>query len=175
MNAQFNYDAHKPTDQKFPVRLLLDNLGSPENLGMLFRIADTMGVSEIWLCGEKRTSHLKKLSRTARGAERHVPFSYFETLEQAFKIIDEKALTLVALEISAKSIDLKKADFKTLNAAKNGLVLAVGAENLGLNAEILKRAALTVHIPTHGFCLSMNVATATAVAVYEITRQLQEA
>ena len=165
---QLTYTDYKPSAPKLPVWVLLDNVETPRNVGIVFRIADTLGIEGLVLCGKAPAPNHKLLSRTAKGAERHVPSTYFEDTLTAIADFHNKGYTIVALEITDQSVDVKTADFKKMDK----ILLIAGSESAGISQEVLDAVDLAVHIPTAGFCLSMNVSVSIAIAVYEITRQL---
>ena len=164
---QLTYDDYKPTAPKCPIWLLLDDVATPRNVGSIFRIADTLGVEGLAICGDSPMPPHKLLSRTARGAERHVPSAYFADAVAAIRSFRERGFTIVALEITTESRDLKTVNFTDM--AK--ILLVAGAEDYGISQAVLNEVDMAIHIPTAGFCLSMNVANSIAIAVYEITRQ----
>ena len=54
-------------------------------------------------------------------------------------------------------------------------MLVVGSERNGIQHEILTCADSVYHIPMYGQNSSMNVAQATSIALYEITKLLSNA
>lgn len=162
------YTDYKPTAQKLPVWVLLDNVETPRNVGIVFRIADTLGVEGLVLCGKAPNPNHKLLSRTAKGAERHVPSTYFDDALTAIADFRNKGYTIVALEITDQSVNVKTADFRKMDK----ILLIAGSESAGISQDVLNAVDIAVHIPTAGFCLSMNVSVSIAIAVYEIARQL---
>ena len=78
MVRQIIYTEYQPAFTKVPIVIVSDNISTPLNVGSVFRIADTFGVTEVILCDKSPTPPHKLISRTARGGERHVPFRYFE-------------------------------------------------------------------------------------------------
>jgi tRNA G18 (ribose-2'-O)-methylase SpoU len=67
--------------------VVCDNIRSLENIGSIFRTADAVGVSKIFLCGisgkppigeDQSTFFIRNniLSKTALGAEKTIPFEY---------------------------------------------------------------------------------------------------
>ncbi len=161
------YTDYKPTAEKLPVWVLLDNVETPRNVGIIFRIADTLGIEGLVLCGVAPNPNHKLLSRTAKGAERHVPFTYFDDAKTAIANFREKGYTIIALEITDQSVDLKTVDF----AKMDKILLIAGSESSGISQDVLNAVDISVHIPTAGYCLSMNVSVSIAIAVYEIRRQ----
>ena len=161
------YTDYKPTATKLPVWVLLDNVETPRNVGIIFRIADTLGIEGLVLCGVAPNPNHKLLSRTAKGAERHVPSTYFEDAKTAIADFRNKGFTIVALEITNQSVDLKTVDFPKMDK----ILLIAGSESSGISQDVLNEVDIAIHIPTAGFCLSMNVSVSIALAVYEIRRQ----
>ena len=161
------YTDYKPTATKLPVWVLLDNVETPRNVGIIFRIADTLGIEGLVLCGVAPNPNHKLLSRTAKGAERHVPSTYFEDAKTAIADFRNKGFTIVALEITNQSVDLKTVDFPKMDK----ILLIAGSESSGISQDVLNQVDIAIHIPTAGFCLSMNVSVSIALAVYEIRRQ----
>src|SRR3989344_7063733 len=80
--------------------VVCDNIRSLENIGSIFRTSDALGVSKIYLCGisgrppqsgfpasqgNLATLH-HKISKTALGAEKTIPFEY---CRQTWRLIDK--------------------------------------------------------------------------------------
>ena len=164
---QITYPDYKPTAPKLPLWILLDDVETPRNAGIIFRLADTLGVEGLVLCGKTPLMEHRLLSRTARGADRHVPSKHIAEAEDAIEDFRNKGYTIIALEITNKSVDVKTVDFTKLDK----ILLIAGSESKGISQKILDKVDLAVHIPTAGYCLSMNVAMSVAIAVYEISRQ----
>ena len=165
---QLTYTDYTPTAPKLPLWVLLDDIETPRNAGIIFRIADTLGIEGLVLSGKTPSLQHKLLSRTAKGAERHVASLHFIEAIEAIQSFRDKGYTIVALEITDESLDFRKVDFKQ----KGKILLIAGSESKGISQNILDLVDFAVHIPTAGFCLSMNVAVSVALAAYEISRQL---
>jgi tRNA G18 (ribose-2'-O)-methylase SpoU len=164
------YEDYQLVHRTFPIALALDNVETHQNVGAIFRIADTLGVESLALCGETPKPPHKQLSRAARGSERHVAHAYFETTLAAIADYRSRGYKILALEITDESQDIK-----TLIVNNLGKVLLIaGSESKGIDQAVLDAVDGAVHIPTVGFCLSMNVATSVGIAVYEMTRQLNQ-
>jgi tRNA G18 (ribose-2'-O)-methylase SpoU len=72
---------------------------------------------------------------------------------------------IVSLEITTRSLDIRQFD----GTAFPKLALIVGAENTGVSQELLDASDLTLHIPMFGQNSLMNLATACAIGVFELT------
>jgi tRNA G18 (ribose-2'-O)-methylase SpoU len=166
---QLTYAEYNRQVVKYPLSILLDNIVSQENVGMMFRLADTLGVGEVVLCGTTPKPPTKLMSRASSGAERHVPHCYFEDASMAVNAYKNQGFTTIALEITNNSVNLQSLDYQAFEK----ILLVVGSENGGINEALLNAVDYTIHIPMRGFCLSMNVATSLAIAVYEMTKQMK--
>ncbi|MEK7629225.1 MAG: RNA methyltransferase [Patescibacteria group bacterium] len=144
------------------IYLILHNIRSAYNVGAIFRTADAVGVSKIYIGGYTPTPENPKVAKTSLGAENSVKWEkYFNT----WKLVEElksKNIKVVALEQSKESQDYRK--FKP----KFPLAVVVGNEVKGLSPNILKRVDSVWHIPMRGKKESLNVTVATGVFLYKI-------
>lgn len=146
---------------------LLDNMRSPFNVGSLFRIADALGVDKLFLTGQTITPPNDKIRKNSRATDKSVAYEY---RADALSLIGELKLsgyTIVSLELTQDSIPLNQ-----LKIDANNICLILGSENEGVAPELLAASDITVMIPMQGQNESMNVATAAAIAAYEIKRPL---
>lgn len=169
MNQQLEHSEHLSGLKKFPVTLLLDNVSGPANIGSIFRLADAFNIQKIIICGKNLDLSSSRLQKTARSTTKNVAFEVFENAKEAIKAYDaKKVFTIFALEITDISQSLHSMDFSEI---KN-LMLIVGSENFGVNADLLKMTQGQIHINMFGHNSSMNVAQATGIALYEITKTI---
>lgn len=146
--------------------LILDNIRSVHNAGSIFRTADGFGVSEIFLCGTTPTPfdrfgrERSDFSKVSLGAEKTIPWKFFETTEDAIQEAKEKKFHIVALEQSSRSIPLHT--FKT----SKSVALILGAEVVGISETILDLCDEVIEIPMSGTKESFNVSVAGGIAMY---------
>jgi 23S rRNA (guanosine2251-2'-O)-methyltransferase len=151
-----------------PFYVVCDNIRSLENIGSIFRTADALAVDKIFLggiCGQPPES---KISKTALGAEKNIPWKYSW---QTWRIIDKlkkQNVFIVALEQAKNSLAYNK--FKP----KFPLALVVGNEIKGISPSVLKRADQIIHLPMLGKKESLNVSVAFGVAGYYIQERQVE-
>jgi tRNA G18 (ribose-2'-O)-methylase SpoU len=168
MSEQLHHYHNRFVKNQFPITLICDQVNSPANIGSIFRIADSFGIEQIYFCGEDITVISKRMQRTARAT--HEIISYHQT-EDSIPIVQQfksEGYTILALEITDTSIPV--ADYKPSPQEK--IVLVIGEENFGISNDILALVKHSVHINMYGNNSSMNVATATGIALYEITKQI---
>src|SRR3989344_7616385 len=145
--------------------VICDNIRSLENIGSIFRTADALKVTKIYLCGISGTPPNHKISKTALGAEETVPFEYHK---QTWRLIDKlknkktERVYIVALEQDKRAIDIRK--FKP----KFPMALILGNEVKGISKKNLKKADKIVYLPMIGKKESLNVSVAFGIAGYII-------
>lgn len=149
--------------------LILENLRSLHNVGAIFRTADACGVDKIFLVGSSAvlTKNVinPKIAKTSLGTEKTVAWQYFSTTVKALKSLPEKT-SIFCLEQTKNSQNLflnLKSKFLNLNIA-----LIVGNEKTGVSLKTLQKADRILHIPMYGKHNSLNVACATAIALYQL-------
>jgi|SRR3989344_6228377 len=146
--------------------VICDNIRSLENIGSIFRTADALSVTKIFLCGISGRPPHNKISKTALGAEKTVTFEYYK---QAWRLIDElkkQKIKIIALEQDKRAIPYTK--FKPAFP----LALIIGNEVTGISKTILKKADKVVHLPMRGKKESLNVSVAFGVAGYHISSEI---
>jgi|SRR3989344_4222500 len=143
--------------------LILHNIRSAYNVGSIFRTADAVGVSKIYLCGITPTPAQK----TALGAEATVPWEHHAQTWRLLKKLKKQKVRLYAIEQHRASKNIFKFKPKFLPAGRQvPCALILGHERKGVSKSILKYADAILEIPMHGLKESLNVAVATGIAVY---------
>ena len=156
------------------IYLILHNIRSAYNVGSIFRTADGAGVSKIYLCGITPTPTTRtalaravlvnsKVSKTALGAEKTVPWEYHKQIGKLLKQLRDDGLWLIALEQTKNSKNI----FSYKPPKNKNIALVVGNEVHGLK-KILSYADRILEIPMYGKKESLNVAVATGIALYQI-------
>jgi len=150
---------------RLPVAVLLDNIRSLYNVGSLFRTADAACVERLVLSGITGRPPQRGITKTALGAEGAVLWEPAASGFGAAKEFRRRGYEIAALETSLRSVDLY--DW----APRFPVLLVLGNEVEGLDAELLEMADTHVRIPMLGMKHSLNVATAAGVALYELLRK----
>ncbi|MEI7690623.1 MAG: TrmH family RNA methyltransferase [bacterium] len=146
--------------------LVLNDIRSTLNVGAIMRTGDGVGVEKIYLCGITATPKHPKVIKTALGAENFVKWEYRKNITVLLKKLKKEEYQCVSLEIDEKSINIWDAHFG------DKVALIVGNEITGIDSKIIEQSDLAIHIPMFGEKESLNVATATGIATYEIKRSL---
>lgn len=163
-NNQLTHDHHQHKNVDHQIVLLCDHVKSPANIGAIFRLADAFQVSEIIFCGTSVDITSNRLKRTARNTQSMVRFHESESILKTLNQFHAESFISIALEITDKSMPIQ--NFQ--NTTSQNIVLIIGDENHGVSDAVLDTVHHTLHIPMYGANSSMNVAQATAIALYAL-------
>jgi len=150
------------------VVIVLPDIRSAINVGSIFRTADAIGVSKIYLIGQTPTPidqfgrNQKDIAKSALGAETWISWKYKKTITSLIKKLKKDGYKIIAIEQNKKSIDYK--DFKLSERC----AFILGSEVLGLSDSILNRCDEIIEIPMQGKKESLNVAVATGIVLFRI-------
>ncbi|MFC1463064.1 RNA methyltransferase, partial [Verrucomicrobiota bacterium] len=161
-------DAPVSAVSTMPVCVVVDNVRSAFNVGGVFRSGECLGVERIHLCGYTATPDNEKVSRSALGAEKLIPWTHHNTARAALESISGESRSLVALETAENCAPPHETGFSFPCA------IIVGNERFGLGRDILNAADHVVRIPTYGRKNSLNVVSAFTVCGYEVRRQWEQ-
>ena len=153
--------------QQFPITIVCDAIRTPENIGMCFRIAESFGVSKIYLHESSPATDNSNVKRTARNTVNQITHSTYTSFNNTIQQLKEEGNTIIGIEITDKSIDIQNFNFK--NHKK--IVLLLGSERNGI--ENINHIDYSISIPMYGRNSSMNVIHSLGIALYEVTNQLK--
>ncbi|WP_309714389.1 RNA methyltransferase [Armatimonas sp.] len=143
--------------------LALDTIRSPGNLGTICRTADAVGAAGLILIGTSIDPFAPQVIRATMGSL--FALRLIRTDEASFARWREKhGVTLVGTSPHATT------DYHAF-AYPERTVLWLGGEREGLGESQLSVCDQVVHIPMVGTADSLNVATATAILLYEVFNQ----
>lgn len=148
-----------------PLGLLLDNVQTPYNVGAILRTAASFRVSHLWLAGASAAPDHDKTRKTSLGTERFVPWTVVASVDEGAVAARALGLEVVGLELAAGAEALGESRFD------GGVCLVLGHEDRGLSNAALAVCDRFAFVPTPGKVGSLNVATAAAIALYEVRRQ----
>lgn len=146
-------------DEK-PLVLLLDLLKDPQNVGVLLRVADAVGIHGVVMQVKRSVAVTASVVAASSGAVEHLRVAQVTNLVNAMKKLQEENVWLVGLDIGPGVNPLDKVDLNM------GLGLVLGSEGEGMRRLVRETCDLLVTLPMRGAVESLNVATVGAVAVY---------
>ena len=144
--------------------LFLDGLTDPQNLGAIVRSVACLGNFAIVLPTHGSVEITESVLRVASGGDNYVPVAKIGNLVNAIKEAKEKGYTILGAVVKGgQPLYEFKMNFPV------GLV--IGSEQKGIRDVIRKHLDAEITIPMKMDTLSYNVAHATTIVCYEITRQ----
>ncbi len=153
---------------KKEISVLLHNIRSNHNVGSIFRTADALGVTKIYLSGytptpmDKFGRNRKDIAKVALGAEKSLDWEYLEDPEKTIKNLKKSGVMVVGVEQAKNSIDYKKVKINY------PALFIMGNEVDGIEKKILKLCDIVAEIPMRGDKESLNVSVAFGVALFRI-------
>ncbi|HUN06160.1 MAG TPA: 23S rRNA (guanosine(2251)-2'-O)-methyltransferase RlmB [Aggregatilineales bacterium] len=143
-----------------PFLLLLDLLKDPQNVGVLLRVADSVGVHGIIIQERRSVSVTPSVVNASSGAVEHLNVAQVTNLPTTMKDLKEQDVWLVGLEAGPDVPPIDKSD---LNMS---LGLVLGSEGEGMRRLVRETCDILLSLPMRGNLASLNVATAGSVALY---------
>ena len=146
--------------------VVLEGLAQADNVGGVFRNAAAFGAAAILLDATCCDPLYRKAVRTSCATVFDVPYARMARAPDDLEKLRAGGYRLVALtpDAAARSIAELDAEMRTSRVA-----LLVGGEGAGLSAELESIADLRVTIPMAVGIDSLNVATATGIALHRLS------
>jgi len=147
--------------------LILHNIRSGQNVGSLFRTADSAGVQKIFLTGytptplDKYERPVKEIAKTALGAEKSIPWETCSFEDCVLKLKKEN-VQMVAIEQAESSVPYRKVNILF------PVAFVLGNEVTGLEPEVLRHCDVIAEIPMKGEKESLNVSVAGGIAIFQM-------
>ena len=147
-----------------PLLLVLDGVTDPHNLGACLRTADGAGAHAVVAPKDHAVGVNATVAKVASGAADTVPYFMVTNLARTLNELKERGIWVVGTSDQATK-DLYDLDLRGPTA------LVLGAEGDGMRALTTKTCDELVRLPMRGAVESLNVSVASAVCLYEATRQ----
>jgi len=139
-----------------------ESVEKPGNLGAILRTADASRMSALIVCDELVDIFHPNVIRNSLGCVFTVPIILCSS-EQAIETFNRKKICIFSTFME-KSISVFNANLT------GGVALVVGTEHQGLS-DVWRGKGQNINIPMLGQVDSLNVSVASAVLMYEATRQ----
>src|SRR3990167_6123253 len=164
-----------------PVYIVVENVLDTYNVGAIFRLADAVAASGVYLVGDTATPDHPlfghKIHKSSVGTWRWTPWKYCKTVKEAIEQIQNskfevpnkskipnskiRKLHLVAVEQHKESVPYTDFTFEF------PVAFIVGHETTGVSKEALSWADAIVEIPLFGVNKSLNVMVSLAIVLWK--------
>lgn len=145
--------------------MVLENIIDHTNVGAIFRSAAGLGIDAVLIASECADPLYRRSIRVSMGGVFQVPWAKFPSWSELKEALQNENITLAALALRPEAISLR--DFAA-QYSDRAVALMMGAEGDGLSRKAIAEADCTVIIPMRAGVDSLNVAAASAVAIWAL-------
>jgi TrmH family RNA methyltransferase len=143
----------------------LDGINDPGNVGTIIRNADWFGVKEILLSTNCADVYNPKTIRASAGSMFHLTLIIDDNLIHSLTSLKQKGYRILCADITGQNIYQYEKSEKEIIVFSN--------EANGPTSELLHIADVKLTVPKKGKAESLNVASASAVILSELTKSIK--
>lgn len=149
---------------------VLEDINNPTNIGSIFRAAAALGIDAVLVSPTCCDPLFRRAARVSMGAVFQIPWtricnSNSDWPVPSFSILKQFGFKTAAFALEEDSISISSPVLKS----QDKLALCFGAEGYGLKTETIKMCDYVVKIPMSHGVDSLNVASCSAIAFWELT------
>ncbi len=148
---------------------VLEDVVNPTNVGAIFRSAAALGMDAVLLTKDSADPLYRRSIRVSMGTVFQIPWTFLPKQrgeEQSLSLLKEQGFKIAAMALCDDSISIKEERLKQ----EEKLAIVLGTEGEGLKPETIRQADYTVKLPMAHGVDSLNVAAASAVAFWELSK-----
>ncbi|MDO4294070.1 MAG: RNA methyltransferase [Eubacteriales bacterium] len=150
---------------------VLENVMNPTNVGAIFRSAAALSMDAVLLAPDCSNPLYRRAIRVSMGTVFQIPWAFWDGEEDWFtagpSLLRRLGFTTAAMALREDSVSIGDPRLKTAEK----LAVILGSEGEGLRSATIDACDYTVRIPMACGVDSLNVAAASAVAFWELTKQ----
>ena len=144
--------------------VVLDSVMNPTNVGAIFRSAAALGMDAVLLTPGSSNPLYRRSARVSMGTVFQIPWTFLG--ENWIEELRSHGFKTAAMALRQDSVTISD----PILAAEDKLAMVLGSEGDGLANEVISSCDYTVLIPMYHGVDSLNVAAASAVAFYELSK-----
>ncbi len=168
----------KANIKRNPVYIVLDNVLDTYNVGAIFRLADAVAATGVYLCGMTETPPNSRIKKASINTTEWVTWKYAPTAVEAIQELKASTfakatadkqisnLQVIAVEQDSRSVPYDKVEYSF------PVALVVGHETSGVTNEVLDIADQIVEIPMWGVNKSLNVMVSLGIVLFEVMKSV---
>ena len=144
---------------------ILEEVMNPTNVGAIFRSAAAMGIDAVLLTPGCSNPLYRRSARVSMGTVFQIKWTILPTWDDNFRnTLRSMGFKTAAMALSDDSVSIDDENLKN----EDKLAIILGTEGDGLKNTTIDDCDYTVKIPMHHNVDSLNVASASAVAFWEL-------
>ena len=144
--------------------VVLEDVVDHTNVGAIFRSAAALGVDAVLITPRCADPLYRRSIRVSMGTVFQVPWTRIDPWPGGLDLLKKAGLTVVAMALTDDSVSLDELEAHP----PQRVALVLGTEGDGLSRHTVEGADVTVRIPMAGGVDSLNVAAASAVAMWAL-------
>ncbi len=144
--------------------LILDQVTDPQNIGAIVRSAVAFNTLALIMQDKNSPFESGAMDKAAAGMIEHLPIARVTNLSRAIEKLKNAGFWTVGMDGYAKT-SLDKLD----KSGKTAIIM--GSEGKGMRRLVEESCDIAVRLPMSPLTESLNVATAAAIALYEINKE----
>lgn len=145
---------------------VLEDVMNPTNLGAIFRSAAALGMDAVLLTSGCSDPLYRRSSRVSMGTVFQVPWTYLQKGDM--KLLRKMGFRMAAMALRDDTVSIED----PLLMQEERLAIVLGTEGNGLSPEMIDKCDYTVRIPMSHGVASLNVAAASAIAFWQLGRNI---
>lgn len=147
---------------------ILENVMNPTNIGAIFRSAAALNIDAVILTSGCSDPLYRRASRVSMGTVFQIPWTYLDSQEkEAIEFIQRFGFKTAAMALCDDTLSIDD----PLLSKQEKLAIVLGTEGEGLSKKTIEACDYTVKIPMAHGVDSLNVAAASAVAFWELSKK----
>ncbi len=154
---------HQKSDSSLAV--IVDGITNAENMGVIVRNCVCFGVDALLVLPTSCDPYLRRSVRNSMGNIFQMPVIYIQDTVQELQRLRDNGYRIIGAHPHPKSIDIRTGNFSGKN------IIVLGAEGHGISKEVLDLCDEFVTIPMKEGVDSLNVASASAVMLWEMQKR----
>lgn len=154
-----DHSKDKHRNGPFPHVIVGEQLDSTANMGFIIRLADNIGIKDVYFISDDAAPKMSAIQKTASSAYHNVNVHFLSLAALNDELGED--YQWIAIETSASAVSVYDMHF----SSKMAFIL--GNERRGLSEELIEKIDTSTYIPMPGQTKSMNVSHALAVVLFQ--------
>ncbi len=156
--------------KKLQVTIVLDNVRSLNNIGSVFRTGDGFRIEKVVLCGISTCPPHRDIYKTALGAEKVIPWDYYENADDAITALRNEGKYIISVEQVENATMLSDLNLD----GKAPIALVFGHEIKGVAQSVVNMSDECIEIPQYGTKHSFNISVSVGIVLWEVSKSLKQ-
>lgn len=149
---------------------VLENVVNPANVGAIFRSAAALGIDGVVITSDSADPLYRRASRASMGTVFQVPWTYIDAKtwqSSGIQFLHKFGYQTAAMALRHNTVSIDDPQL----ARVEKLAIILGSEGPGLREQTITQSDFTIKIPMAAGVDSLNVAAASALAFWELSKR----